>query len=124
MCDNSPASPRGRLVRALVEDCWRDQAGLDRMAELLTPGYVHHTPWGDWDYAQFLTGMEHVDSLFTGRTYRVMHLVDDGQLVAAFVKWSATRQSDGSTVDGRGAYHCRLEGDLVAEDWDAFFPSA
>jgi len=66
MGGDSPAA-RAKLVRTLVEDCWSDQAGLDRMAGMLTAGYVHHT---------------------------------------------------------RGAYHCRLEGGLVAEDWDAFFPSA
>jgi hypothetical protein len=68
--------------------------------------------------------MAHVESLFTSRRYRVMHVVDDGHLVAAFLQWSATRPPDGSAVDGRGAYHCRIKGSLIAEDWDAFFPSA
>ena len=38
------------------------------MAGLLTASYVHHTPWGDWDFAQFRGGMEYVDSLFAGRS--------------------------------------------------------
>ena len=45
------SAARGRLVRALIEECWSDQAGLDRMAGMLAPGYVHHTPWGDWDFS-------------------------------------------------------------------------
>jgi hypothetical protein len=50
--------------------------------------------------------------------------VDDGRLLAAWLEWSAVRPSDGTIVDGRGSYHCRIEGGLIAEDWDAFFPSA
>ena len=123
MGDGRPAARRG-LVRALIEECWSDQAGLDRMADMLTPGYVHHTPWGDWDFTQFRAGMDYVDSVFSERRYQVVHVIDDGRLVAAFLAWSAVRRADQSTVDGRGAYHCRLDGGLVAEDWDAFFPSA
>jgi hypothetical protein len=67
--------------------------------------------------------MAHVESLFTNRRYRVLHVVDDGSLVAAFLQWTATRPSGGSAVAGRGAYHCRFGGGLIAEDWDAFFPS-
>ncbi len=44
-------------------------------------------------------------------------------MVAAFLRWAGTRRSDGSAVDGRGAYHCRLSDDAtVVEDWDAFAP--
>jgi SnoaL-like domain len=124
MNDDAPAV-RAELVRALAEDCWGGgEAGLDRMTKLVTPGYVHHTPWGDWDLAQFRDGMAQVESLFTNRQYRVMHLVDDGQLVAAWLEWSVTRPADRSTVDGRGSCHCRIEGSQIAADRDAFFPSA
>lgn len=57
-------------------------------------------------------------------SYQVMHLVNDGDLTAAFIAWSGVRQSDGSAVHGRGAYHCRLDDGLIAEDWDVFFPSS
>lgn len=123
MPDEATAA-RGRLVRAVIEECWSDQAGLDRMAGLLTPGYVHHTAWGDWDFSQFRGGMDYVDSVFADRRYQVVHVIDDGRLVAAFLAWSAVRRADQSPVSGRGAYHCRLDGGLIAEDWDAFFPSA
>jgi hypothetical protein len=118
------AAARARLIRTLVEGCWSDQAGLERMAGMVTAGYVHHTPWGEWDFAGFRAGMDYVDSVFARRRYQIVHLVDDGSLVAAFVAWSGIRRADESVVDGRGAYHCRLDGGLVAEDWDAFFPSA
>ena len=94
------AAARGRLVRALIEECWSDQAGLDRMAGMLAPGYVHHTPWGDWDFTQFRAGLDYVDSVFRERRYRVVHVVDDGRLVAAFLAWSAVRRADQSPVDG------------------------
>ena len=118
------ATAPGDVVRLLIEECWSDDSGLDRMAGLLAPGYVHHTPWGDWSFAEFRTGMEYVDSVFAGRRYRVMHVISEGDLVAAHLSWTATRRADRSAVDGRGAYHCRLAGGLVAEDWDAFFPAS
>jgi hypothetical protein len=66
------------LVRAIVEECWSDEAGLERMGGLVTAGYL---------------------------------------------RWRGTRRDDGSAVDGRGAYHCRIEDGRVAEDWDVFFPA-
>jgi len=94
------------------------------MAELVAPGYVHHTPFGDWTFAQFRSGMEWVDATFAGRSYRVEHVLVEGDRAAAAIAWSATRTSDGSRVDGRGAYHCRLVDGLIAEDWDVFVPTA
>jgi hypothetical protein len=43
--------------------------------------------------------------------------------VAAYFEWRGTRAADGSAVEGRGAYHFRLTGGLIAEDWDVFFPA-
>jgi hypothetical protein len=70
----------------------------------------------------FRAGLDYVDSVFTGRRYQVMHLVDDGTLVAVMLTWSAVRRADQSAVTGRGAYHCRLESGRIAEDWDVLFP--
>jgi hypothetical protein len=51
---------RGQLARALIEECWSDQAGLDRMAGMLTratctilPGETGTSPssgqaWNTW----------------------------------------------------------------------------
>jgi hypothetical protein len=44
--------------------------------------------------------------------------------VAACISWSGTRQADGSPVEGRGTYHCRVTGEGVQEDWDVFFQPA
>ncbi len=68
--------------------------------------------------------MEYVGTVFAGRRYQVVHLIREGSLVAAYLTWTATRRADGSAVDGRGAYHCRLADGLIAEDWDAFFPAS
>jgi predicted SnoaL-like aldol condensation-catalyzing enzyme len=119
-----PNGPKDRagLVRTVIEECWSGPAGLDRMAGLVTPGYMHHTPWGDQDFAGFRAGLDYVGTVFTSRRYKVVHLVDDGALVAALLTWTGVRQSDQSAVTGRGAYHCRLDGGRIAEDWDVFFP--
>lgn len=111
-----------KLVRVVVEECWPSLDGLDRLEELVAPAYVHHTPFGDLDFEQFRAGLAYVESVFTDRAYRVEHVVVEGDLVAAYVSWTATRVADGSPVEGRGAYHCRVAGGLVAEDWDVFFP--
>jgi SnoaL-like domain len=67
-------------------------------------------------------GLAWVDSFFTDRVYDVQHVLVDGQMVAAFLRWRATRRTDGSPVVGVGAYHCRIVDGLVSEDWDVFFP--
>jgi hypothetical protein len=60
--------------------------------------------------------------VLTSRRYGLVHLVDDGVLVAALLMWTAVRRAGDSEVTGRGAYHCRLDGHLIAEDWDVCFP--
>jgi hypothetical protein len=87
------AAGRAGLVRTVIEECWSTAAGLDRMARLVTPGYVHHTPWGDGGFAGFRAGLDYVDSVFADRCYQVMHLVDDATLVAAMLTWSAVRRA-------------------------------
>jgi ketosteroid isomerase-like protein len=110
------------LVRTIVEECWSDPAGLERMREHLAEGYVHHTVMGDWTFEQYGRGLEWVDSNIADRTYRVEHILIDGDLAAAYIAWTGTRRADGSHVEGRGAYHCRLEDGRIAEDWDVFYP--
>lgn len=110
------------LVRTVVEECWSDPAGVDRMAGLVGDGYVHHTAFGDGDFAAFRRGLDYVDGVFAGRTYRVVHTVADGTLVAAYLTWTGTRRSDGAAVSGVGAYHCRVVDGRIAEDWDVFYP--
>ena len=112
------------LVRFVVEECWSDAAGLERMRACVSPGYVHHTPWGDWGFEQFREGVEWVDGVFGDRRYHVEHAVIEGAMAAAYLSWSGVRRADGSAVEGRGAYHCRLEDGLIAEDWDVFFPAS
>jgi hypothetical protein len=37
------------LVGTIVEQCWSDDAELDRLRLLVTDHHVHRTPMGDWD---------------------------------------------------------------------------
>jgi predicted ester cyclase len=110
------------LARTIVEECWSDEAGLDRMAALVAPGYVHHSAFGDVPFAGFRQGIGWVDGVFGDRSYRAEHVVAEGDLVAVYLTWAATRRADGSRVTGRGAYHLRVANGRVAEDWDVFFP--
>jgi predicted SnoaL-like aldol condensation-catalyzing enzyme len=111
------------LARTVVEDCWSDPSGLQRMRSLLAAGYVHHTPFGDWTFEQFAQGLEWVESQISERVYRLEHVVVEGDLVATYFRWSGTRTADGSAVEGRGAYHFRLVEGRIDEEWDVFFPS-
>jgi ribosomal protein S18 acetylase RimI-like enzyme len=111
------------VVREAI-GCWEGTDGLDRMEALLAPGYVHHTAFGDWTFAEFRHGMAWIESQFGGRAYTIEHVLAEGDLIAAYLSWTATRRSDGSAVDGRGAYHCRIAGGLIAEDWDVFAPGS
>jgi SnoaL-like domain len=106
----------------LAEDCWSDDAGAERMRAYIGPGYVHHTVDRDWTFDQWKAGLAWVDGYFADRVYAVQHVVVDGELSAAFLRWRATRRTDGSPVEGTGAYHCRIVDGLIQEDWDVFFP--
>jgi ketosteroid isomerase-like protein len=110
------------VVREIVESCWSDVAGPRRLAELVTPDYVHHTVAGDWDLDQFVAGLAWVATRLDHRVYRVQHVVVAGDMAAAYVVWTARRSSDGEEIVGRGAYHCRFRDGAVCEDWDVFHP--
>jgi len=106
----------------VVEECWSAPAGLERMRELVSPDYVHHTVSGDLTFDEFCRGVAWIDERLGQRSYCVEHLVVEGDRAAAYLSWQATRRADGTAVEGRGAYHCRFAGDVIAEDWDVFHP--
>jgi ketosteroid isomerase-like protein len=112
------------VVREIVETCWSGEAGARRLGELVTADYVHHTVMGDWGLDQLVGGLAWVATRLEDRRYHVEHLVASGDMVAAYVSWSARRADDGTAVDGRGAYHCRFRDGLVAEDWGRLPPDA
>jgi len=115
---------RRSIVRTVVEDCWVDpMAGMERMRPLLAPGYVHHMAYHDTDADGFAAGLAWIDSRYGERHYTVLHIAIEGDLAAALLSFTGVRRDGGSAVVGRGAYHCRFEGDLIAEDWDVFFPA-
>ena len=110
------------LVRHVVEECWSSGAALGKMEALVAPGYVHHSAFGDMPFDGFRRGLAWVETQLVERSYRVEHVVVEGDLAAAAIGWRARRVSDGSEVHGRGAYHCRVRDGLIVEDWDVFFP--
>jgi ketosteroid isomerase-like protein len=111
------------LVRTVVEECWSDAAGVERMARLVADGYVHHTAFGEWSFERFRAGLEWIDAQIGERRYQVEHVVVDGDMAAAYLRWQGVRRVDGTAVDGRGAYHCRVADGRIVEDWDVFFPA-
>jgi SnoaL-like domain len=111
------------LVRTIVEECWSDPAGVERMRSLVSSDYVHHSVMGDWTFDQFAAGVEWIDQRIGERCYRVDHIVSGDGLVAAYLRWHGVRRGDGSPVEGRGAYHCRIRDGRILEDWDVFFPA-
>ena len=70
------------------------------MAGMLTPGYVHHTPWGDWNFTQFRAGMDYVDSVFSQRQYR-------SSMSSTMASW------------WRHPWRVRLPGELTSRRWRA-----
>ena len=111
------------LVRTIVEECWGDAAGVERMRALVSADYVHHSVMGDWTFDQFAAGVQWIDDRIGERSYQVEHVVSGDGLVAAYLRWQGVRREDGSAVQGRGAYHCRILDGRVTEDWDVFFPA-
>ena len=111
------------LVRTIVEQCWSDPAGLERMRSLVTPDYLHHTAMGrEWSFDQFSEGVAWIDERISDRSYLIAHLLLAGDMAAAYISWHGARREDSSAVHGCGAYHCRIHEGRVAEDWDVFFP--
>jgi len=113
------------LVRTIVEQCWAEPAGAERMRGLVTDDYIHHSPMGDWSFDQFAAGLEWIDSRIGERSYRMEHLIlGDNGMAAAYLSWTGVRREGNEPVEGRGAYHCRIRDGQIAEDWDVFFPAS
>ena len=106
----------------VVETCWTTAEASQGLARLVSPSYVHHGVLGDGSLDDVTAGLRYVDSVFAERLYVVDHVVEGDGIVAAYLRWSATRVATGERVDGRGAYHCRVVDGLITEDWDVFFP--
>ena len=117
----------GAAVLAAWFDMWNSHA-IDRLAELVAPGYVHHAMSGaNLDLAGFQQGFRAVLDAFPDVVYTVEHTIVGSDLAAAYLSAVATHGGDylgipatGTRITLRGVYHCRIADGLIIEDWDVF----
>jgi predicted ester cyclase len=115
------------LARHIIEDLWHSRAGLDELAGLVAPNYVHHAAFGDYDFAGFRGGLGSFIDACPDVRHVITHLLAEGGLVAAHVKMTGTQTAafasiaaTGKTLTLVGAYHCRIVGGRLIEDWDSW----
>ncbi len=108
-------------------DLWYAQERESELRALLADDYVHHTPAGDLDTAQFLGALDAVNAALSEVDYDVVHAVADGDNVAVYVTVEATHSGEffgiaatGKRVSTVGACFLRVADGRVAEDWDAW----
>ena len=117
-----------RLVRRKIA-LWYEPDRLDELRSLVTDDYVHHAPQGDLSFAAFAEQLGYLATTFTEPKVEVLHVVVEDDLAAAFIAYEATHsgpfggvEPTGCRVSTTGAYHCRIAGGLIREDWDLFYP--
>ena len=114
------------VVRSWIA-LWNEHA-VDRIPELVAPGYVHHAMTGrELDVDGFRAGFADVVAAFPDVTYAIEHVIADGDMAAVYLVATGTHQGDyfliaptGRQVTFRGVYHCRVSGGRIVEDWDVF----
>jgi len=102
--------------------------GVERLDELVGPGYVHLAMNGhDLDLAGFKAGLLAVLASFPDMVYRVRHVVAQDGMAAVYLGASGTHKGSylgvaptGEAADFTGAYHARVVGGQIVEDWDVF----
>ena len=108
-------------------DLWYAPERESELRELLADDYVHHTPAGDLDTAQFLGALRAVNAALSEVDYDVVRAVADGEVVAVYVTVEAMHSGEffgvaatGKRVSTVGACFMRLAEGRIAEDWDAW----
>jgi predicted ester cyclase len=115
------------LLRTIIERYWTSEAGMDELAAHIAPGYVHHAPLGELNWDQFRAGLAALRGLSPVLSYRVTHIIAEGDLYAVHVRSTISHSGaagdiapTGKVVECAGAYHCRMAGDKIVEDWDVW----
>ena len=115
------------LVRHIIEDLWHSRQGLDALAALVAPGYVHHAAIGDYDFEGFRRGLGSFIDACPDVRHTITHLLAEGELVAAHARMTGTHTAPfgslaatGKTLTLTGAYHCRVVDGKLVEDWDSW----
>jgi steroid delta-isomerase-like uncharacterized protein len=119
-------SETGRLLERWFA-VWNSHE-LDRLRAMVTTDYVHHTMGGaDLDIVGFDAGLRGLLTAFPDLRYEVVHVVEQSPFGAVALQAIGTHRASylgiaatGRTVTFRGMYHCRVEDDRIAEDWDVF----
>jgi predicted ester cyclase len=108
-------------------DLWYAEDSTDELRSIVTPGYVHHAPGADLTFDEFAGQLELIRGSLTDPEWRVLHAVEDGDLVAVYVTFAGTHSGDffgiaatGRRVTTAGACFMRLEDGRIAEDWDVW----
>jgi predicted ester cyclase len=114
-------------VARLYVELWYATEREDELRSLLTDGFVHHTPSGDFDKDGFLQQLGFVNAALSDIDYAVVHSLAAGDLASVYVAVEATHSGDffgtpetGKRVSTAGACFLRVEDGRIAEDWDAW----
>lgn len=113
------------IVRRVIK-AW-NALDWDAFEALLAPGYVHHAPRVDLDLEGFRRGAAYLSAAFSDFTYTALHLLAEGDLVAAYLRVRATHRGEfmgvpatGRTLEAVVAYHARIHDGRILEDWDVW----
>jgi predicted ester cyclase len=114
------------LVRRWIA-CWSNH-DIDGLADFAAADYVHHMMGGqDGNLDAFQAGFAAVVAAFPDITYVTTHVISSHDLVATYVVGTGHHEGaflgiapTGAVATFRGAYHCRIEDQKIAEDWDVF----
>ncbi|HVN14429.1 MAG TPA: ester cyclase [Anaerolineales bacterium] len=113
------------FVRKVIETCWVSAETLELLTDYVTEDYIHHTPAGDTNLDGFKRGASFLFNAFPDMRYTFLHLIAEGDMVAAYLKYSGTHLGQfgpfaptGKIIPGLGTYYCRIADGKIAEDWD------
>lgn len=84
-------------------------------AQHAAPGFRHHNPWFKGDAESLASAMDENAAKNPGKTLRVIHAIEEGDMVSVFSHVVHRPWGRGASV----VHIFRFEGDRVAELWDA-----
>jgi len=115
-----------QLVRRTIA-LWYEPNGVEQLRTLVSDSYTHHGAQGDLDFEEFAAQLGYLAAAFSEPSYRIVHVLAEADLVAAFITFQAIHTGDfggvaatGRTISTAGAYHCRIEDGRIREDWDVW----
>lgn len=121
------AQPQQAMGEAVVRRFWDaiNRGALDELDRLVTAGYRHHPDGKTLTLQDFKDGARWVLGNTTDYRLEIHDLVEAGDRVS--IRWTASGRHTGSyfgeaptgkVVTSYGMHFYRLEGGLIAEDWE------